>query len=138
MPVRNLTINRGDTFEWLIPLSDVAGAPLDMTGFTGGTAGTWGKIYKNPGDAVAVKSFTISVLNKTGVLAAIAAGLFRPLTAAQIAALPDDTAGKCFLLVRLTDTDTAALPVGGYVYEIKTKDTHAFAFTPYKGPLTIA
>lgn len=136
MPIKNLTITQGDTFEWLIPINDVNGVPLDMSGYIGGTAGARGGIYKKSSDPAPVKSFAVTIVNKTGVLAAIAADLFRATTA-EIAALSADNTGKRYLLVRLTAADTKAIAVGGYVYKIEIEDTLAFVFKPYKGNVTI-
>lgn len=136
MPYKKLTITRGDTFEWLIPVSDVNGAPLDMTAYVGGTAGARGGIYRKSSDPLPLKAFSVQILNKTGILAAIAADLYRA-TAAEIAALTADNTGKRYLLVRLTAADTTALEVGGYVYKIEIENTTAFVFKPFKGDVVI-
>ena len=136
MPVKNLIITQGDTFEWLIPVNDVNGNPLDMSGYTGGTAGARGGIYRKSSDAAPVKPFAVTILDKSGVLAAIAADLFRA-TDAEIAALSADNTGKRYLLVRLTATETKAVAVGGYMYKIEIEDTLGFVWKPYKGQVTV-
>lgn len=136
MPVKNQTITQGDTLELLIPINDVNGNPLDMSGYVGGTAGARGGIYKKSGDADPVKPFAVTILDKSGVLAAIAAGLFRA-TDDEIAALSPDNVGKRYLLVRLTAAETKALAIGGYMYKIEIEDTLGFVWKPYKGPVTV-
>lgn len=132
----NLEIIQGSTFEWLIQINDVNDVPLDMVGYTGGTAGARGMVRRAYSDAAATKSFTINILNKTGVLAAVAAKTLH-LTTSQIAALQADTVGSCYLKVRLTSTETAALAKGTYVYDIEIEDTTGFSFKPYSGEITV-
>ena len=134
--VKDIEITQGSTFEWLILIKDVNGAPLNMTTYTGGTAGSRGMVRKKHTDATPLKTFTITTLNKTGVLAAIAAGTCH-LTTAEIAALEPDTAGKCYLLVRLPASDTSTLVKGSAVYDVETEDTTGFVFKPYTGAVTI-
>lgn len=136
MATKNITIVQGSTFEFLGLVNDVNGAPLDMTGFTGGTAGARGMYRKKYTDAAALETFTITILNKTGVLAAIAAGTCH-LTTAEIAALKADTYGKCYLLIRLTATETAALVRATGVYDIEVEDTTGFVFKPFAGTVTV-
>lgn len=136
MATRDISIIQGATFEWLLLVNDVNGAPLDMTGFVGGTAGGRGMIRKKYSDVAALKSFAITIINKTGVLAAITAGTCH-LTTAEIAALELDTAGKCYLLIRLSATDTAALTKGAAVYDIEIEDTTGFVFKPYTGAVNV-
>lgn len=136
MATKNIKITQGSTFEWWMLVNDVNGAPLDMTGFTGGTAGARGKIRKKYTDATALASFTITILNKTGLLAAIAAGTAH-LTTAEIADLQPDTVGKCYLLIRLTATETAALVKATGVYDIEVEDSTGFVFKPYTGSATV-
>lgn len=136
MPVKNLIITQGDTFEWLIPVNDVNGNPLDMSGYTGGTAGARGGIYRKSSDADPIKPFAVTILDKSGVLAAIAADLFRA-TDTEIAALSADNTGKRYLLVRLTATETKSVAIGGYMYKIEIEDTLGFVWKPYKGQVTV-
>lgn len=128
----DIEITQGSTFELLALIKDINGSPLDMTGFTGGTAGARGSVRKKYADAAALKTFAITILNKTGVLAAIAAGTCH-LTIAEIGALQPDTVGKCYLLIRLTATDTAALVKGSGVYDVELEDTTGFVFKPFTG-----
>jgi len=132
----DLEIVQGSTFEWLILVKDVNDAPLNMVGYTGGTAGARGMIRRAYSDAAATKSFTITILNKTGVVAAVAAKTLH-LTTTQIAALELDAVGSCYLKVWLTATETAALAKGIYVYDIEVEDTTGFSFKPYSGEITV-
>lgn len=136
MATKDIKITQGSTFEWWMLIKDVNGTPLDMAGFTGGTAGARGKIRKKYSDAAALASFTITILNKTGMLAAITAGTAH-LTTAEISALQPDTSGKCYLLVRLTATETAALAKTTAVYDIEVEDSTGFVFKPYTGTVTV-
>lgn len=139
MAQQDLEIRQGSTFEWLIQVNDVNDVPLDMVGYTGATAGARGMIRATYAGAV-IKSFAITILNKTGVQAAIAAKTCH-LTTAQIAALQLATVGSCYLLVRLTATDTAAIPAAtqgtSYYYDIEVEDTTGFVFKPYYGVITM-
>lgn len=134
MAIKNLKIKKGSSFEFVALINDVNGAPLDMTTYNGGTAGARGKIRKNESATSALVSFTIAILNKTGILAAIAAGQCH-LTTAEIAALLPDTSGKCYIHVKLTSTETAALVGKSAIYDIEIEDvsTPAFVFPAYEG-----
>lgn len=136
MTTKNIKIVQGSTFEMLALIKDVNGDPLDMTGFTGGTAGARGVYRKKYTDAAALETFTITILNKTGVEAAIAAGTCH-LTTAEIAALEPDTSGKPYLLIRLTATETAALAKATGVYDIEVEDTLGFVFKPFTGTVEV-
>lgn len=137
MATRNLEITNGSTFELLALINDVNGTPLNMTGYTGGTAGARSKIRKKASDVAASATFTVSILNKTGVLAAIAAGQCH-ITTAEIAALKADSVGKCYVLLRLTATDTAALAKGCYqIWDLEIEDTSGFVFKPFTGSVTV-
>lgn len=130
--VLDIEVIQGSTFEWLMLINDVDDVPLDMASFTGGTAGARGKIRKYYTSVTSTEDFTITVLNKTGVLAAIAAGTCH-ITVAEIAALKLDAVGSCYLLVRLTAVETAAVTKGNYVYDIEVEDLTGFVFKPYMG-----
>lgn len=132
----NHTVKQGDSFEWLILILDVNSSPLDMTSYTGTTAGARGMIRKKYSDALPTETFTISRLNKTGILSAISNSLCH-LTTAEIAALQTDASGKCYLLVTLAATETAGMLKGTYYYDIEIEDTKGFVFTPYTGTFTI-
>lgn len=134
MAIKDIKIKKGSSFEFLALINDQNGAPLDMTGYTGGTAGARGKIRKNESATAALVSFTIVILNKTGVVAAVAAGQCHATTE-EIAALKADTFGKCYILATITSTDTAALVGKTAIYdiEIEDKSTPAFVFPAYEG-----
>ena len=132
----DLTVIQGSSFEWLIKVLDVNGSPLNMTGYTGGTAGARGQIRKKYEDVSPTKSFTITILNKTGINSAITAGNCH-LTTQEIADLEPDSAGKCYLLVRLPASDTTSLIKGNYFYDIEVEDTTGFVFKPYFGQVSV-
>lgn len=136
MAILNLDISQGSTFELLLLIKDVNKDPLDMTLYTGGTAGARGMIRKKYSDTLPIETFTISILNKTGVLAAMAVSQCH-ITDEEIAALEPDTAGKCYLLIRLTAAETAALTKGVAYYDVEIEDTYGFIFKPIQGTVTI-
>lgn len=136
MAILNLDISQGSTFELLLLVKDVNKDPLDMTLYSGGTAGARGMIRKKYSDTSPIETFTISILNKTGVLAAIAVSQCH-ITDEEIAALEPDTSGKCYLLIRLTAAETAALAKGVAYYDIEIEDTYGFVFKPITGTVTI-
>lgn len=133
--VKDIEILQGTTFDWLMLAETVDKTPLDMTGFTGGTAGARGMIRKSKA-AAATASFVISILNKTGVIAAKAAGTC-DITAAEIAALEPDTSGKCYLLITLTATATAAITAGTYKYDIEMEAPTGRVHKPYMGAFVV-
>ena len=132
----DIEITQGSTFELLIPINDVNGAPLDMTGYTGGTAGARSKIRKAYSDAAATCSFVAAILANAGILTAISNGQCH-LTTADIAALEPDASGKCYILLTLSATATAAIPKGNYVWDCEIEDTYGFVFKPYRGAVTV-
>lgn len=132
----NFTIKQGDTFEWLFLVNDINGTPLDMSGFTGETAGVRGMLRKYYTDTTPKATFDTFILNKTGIEAAIAAGTCH-LTTAEIAALKADVNGSCYALARMDADVTAGLAKGAYVYDIEIEDTTGFVFTPYVGSFTV-
>jgi len=134
--VKDIKITQGSTFEMLALINDVNGVPLDMTGFVGGTAGARGMYRKNYTDTTPLETFNISILNKTGVTNAISVGTCH-ITTAEIDALQPDTAGKCYLLIRLTAVETAALAKGTGVYDIEVEDVTGFVFKPFTGAVTV-
>lgn len=136
MAILNLDISQGSTFELLLLVKDVNKDPLDMTLYSGGTAGARGMIRKKYSDTSPIETFTISILNKTGVLAAIAVSQCH-ITDEEIAALELDTSGKCYLLIRLTAAETAALAKGVAYYDVEIEDTYGFVFKPITGTVTI-
>lgn len=135
--IKDIEITQGSTFEWLILVNDVNGVPLDMAGYAGVTAGVRGSIRKRYTDPTPLKSFAISILNNTGVLAAIAMGKCH-LTTEQTAALVPDSSGSCYLLVILSAADTAALPKGDSVYDIEIEDTYGYVFKPFSGSCAVS
>lgn len=128
---RDLEMEQGSTFEWLILVRGIGGVPLDMTNYIGGTAGVRGHIRRKYSDADYLKVFSISVLDATGVAAAVAGGMLH-ITSGDVAALEPDASGKCYLLVRLDAADTAELPSKS-VYDIEIEDTYGYVFKPYRG-----
>lgn len=134
MSVKDIKIKRGSSFEWLMLINDQNGTPLDMTTYTGGTAGVRGKVRKNESSPAALATFTTTILNKTGVLAAIAAGNCH-LTTAEIAALKADTFGKCYALATLASTSTAGITGTSAIYDIEVEDvsTPPFVFPAFEG-----
>jgi hypothetical protein len=132
----DIEIEQGSTFEWLILVRGINGAPLDMTNYVGGTAGARGHIRKTYSDLNPMAIFSISTLNKTGVLQAISNGILH-LDQPSIDALVSDGAGKCYLLVRLSASDTAGISTKG-VYDIEIEDTYGYVFKPYRGAVGIA
>lgn len=136
MSIKDIEIKQGKTFEWLILALDVNGAPLNMAGFTGGTAGSRGMIRKRYSDTTPVATFDMVVLNKSGVLDAVASGACH-LTTAQIAALEENSAGVCYILVTLAAAATAVIPQGEYVYDIETEDTTGFVDENYRGQVVV-
>ena len=134
----DIEITQGSSFEWLMLINDVNGEPLDMVDYDNVVAGNVrGQIRKKYTDAVATETFHISILNKTGVLAAIAASTVH-LTTAEIAALEPDTSGSCYLLCLLSATETAAVAKGTYVYDIEIEDTLQYVFKPFYGTATVS
>jgi hypothetical protein len=134
--IQDIEIIQGSTFEWLILVKDVNGLPLNMTTYTGGTAGVRGKIRKKTSSADVITSFTVSILNNTGVLAAMTAGRCH-LTTAQIAALQTDAVGKCYALLILEAATTDTIGKGPYVYDVEIEDTTGFVFMPFSGAVTM-
>lgn len=137
MPAEQLDIDieQGSTFEWLILVRGIGGNPLDMTNYVGGTAGARGHIRKTYSDPNPMAVFSISTLNNTGVLDAITNGLLH-LDQSSIDALVSDSAGKCYLLVRLDAAATAGIASKG-VYDIEVEDTYGYVFKPYRGTVGI-
>lgn len=132
---QDLSMEQGTTFEWLVLINDVNGVPLNMSGYVGGTAGARGMIRKRYSDTTILKSFTISILNSTGVNTAITAGQVH-LATADVAALQPLASGSCYLLIRLVAADTAALPTT-CVYDIEIEDTTGYVFKPYRGNISV-
>lgn len=132
----NIEIEQGSTFEWLALICDINGVPLDMGGYTGGTAGARGIIKKSYLYTTALALFTITIIDSAEVLAAVVAGQLH-ISSAVEAALEPLTVGKCYLLIRLDAAVTAALPVGSGVYDIEIEDTTGFVFKPYKGKVKV-
>lgn len=137
MEQQDLEVTQGSTFEWLMLINDINGSPLDMNSYTGGTAGARGKIRKKYTDLAATASFTCSILNNTGVSAALTSGTLH-LTTAEIAALKADTYGKCYVLATLPATTTAGIAKGTYVYDIEIEDGTGFVFKPYAGTVIVS
>lgn len=136
MPVQDITIVQGSTFEWLILVLDVDDNPLDMVTYTGGTAGVRGSIRKKSSDLLPLVNFTIQILNNTGVLAAKAAGRCH-LTAAQTAALEPDASGSCYALILLEAADSSAISIGTKLYDIEIEDPTGYVFQPYSGSVFV-
>ena len=136
MAIQNIDIVQGSTFELLLLVKDVNKNPLDMSLYVGGTAGARGMIRKKYSDTLPIETFTISILNKTGIEAAIANSTCH-LSDEEIAALEPDTSGKCYLLIRLTAAETAALARGLAYYDVEIEDTFGFVFKPIYGQVTI-
>lgn len=136
MATQNLVISQGSTFELLLLVRDVDKDPLDMTFYIDGTAGARGMIRKRYSDTSPIETFTISILNKTGILEAIAISQCH-ISEEDIEVLEPDTSGKCYLLIRLTATETAALAKGIAYYDIEVEDTFGFVFKPLVGSVTI-
>jgi hypothetical protein len=130
-------VRQGKTFGWLILVTDINGAPLDMTSFAGGSAGVRGGVKRFFSDANYTKAFTLSILNKTGVLAAIASGLYK-LDTVGVTTLVADSVGKVYVLVTLTATETAAIPKGRYVYEIEAQDSLGFVLPVFDGEFYVS
>ena len=129
----DIEITQGSTFELLIPILDENGAPLDMSGYTGGTAGVRAMIRKRTADAAPSATFDCSILNKTGIQNKIAISEFH-CSSSDLSSLYDDSFGSCYLLLRLTATVTAALPVGKYkIWDVEIEDTYGFVFKPETG-----
>lgn len=130
------TIYQGDTFEWLVLIEGIDGLPLDMSGYTGATAGARGMIRKNPKAVDVLATFDIFTLNGSGVLTAISTSQYHA-DAATIASLEDDAVGSCYLLIRLDADVTAALPAKRLTYDIELEDTYGYVFKPYAGSFTV-
>lgn len=136
MAILNLDIIQGSTFELLLLVKDVNDDPLDMTMYTGGTAGARGMIRKSFSDTLPIETFNISIMNKTDILNAIAISQCH-ITDEEIATLEPDTSGKCYLLIRLSASETAALNKGRAYYDVEVEDTFGFVFKPISGTVNI-
>lgn len=136
-----ITVVQGSTYEDLYLVNDVNGDPLDMAPYTDvgtktSTSGARGMIRKKYTDAAATASFTMSILNNTGVLAAISAGTLH-LTDTAIAALEPDTSGKCYVHAAITAATTKTIAKGTYVYDHEIEDLTGYVFKPFSGSCVV-
>jgi hypothetical protein len=132
--LQDIEIIQGSTFEWLLYITDVNGDSLDMSGYTGGTAGVRGAIRAKYGDVSPYLNLTplLVVANKTGV---IATGIH--LSDLEIAELKLVAEGSCYIVLELTAAQTAAMAKGKYVYDIEIEDLTGFVFKPVMGSVQV-
>jgi hypothetical protein len=135
MEIKDLEVDQGCTFEWLILVQDINGNPLDMTNYTGGTAGVRCAIKKRATDPLSVVPISLSILNNTGLIAAKNSGRCH-LTTAEFAALEPDLSGKCYVLMVIEATNTANKPTGAFLYDMEIEDNTGYVFKPYRGTFT--
>lgn len=141
MTEKNITIVQGSSYEDLYLVNDVNGDPLDMAPYTDvgtktQTSGARGMIRKKFEDVAATASFTMDILNNTGLRAAITAGKLH-LSDTEVAALLPDASGKCYILVTMTATVTKAIAKGTYKYDHEIEDITGYVFKPYFGTCTV-
>lgn len=135
MEIKDLEVDQGCTFEWLILVQDIDGNPLDMTLYNSGTAGARCAIKKRASETVSAVAVNLSILNKTGILAAKDNGRCH-LTISELAALLPDASGKCYILVGIEASETANRPTSTYHYDMDIEDLTGYVFKPYRGTFT--
>jgi hypothetical protein len=132
--LQDIEIIQGSTFEWLLYITDVNGDSLDMSGYTGGTAGVRGAVRVKYTDGSPYLNLTplLSVHNRSGV---VSSGIH--LSDLEVADLKPNTEGACYIILKLTASQAAAMAKGKYVYDIEIEDTTGFVFKPVMGSIQV-